>query len=234
MTLFLKMTKEEQTQALVEFAQKTRSIRKYKDEMIDASLRWAAVKATSRLVLMCMKIDKWDAADKRLHAFFRLVDKLEEVQPSQAQRDAWDLDSYVACMTKNRCVVQEILLEAEIFGTRKRVWVLKPGKDKSEQTYAFLQRIMLSQQQYEKLGPDYLALNVYYQIEVIEMCISYLVDLGCTDEDVNNGVELGKSFEILDKQLALGFTIWRARSKPTHSAMSNFPSYSTWWALSSE
>jgi len=216
MTLFLKMTKEEQTQAVVDFAQKTRSIRKYKDEMRDASLRWAAVHATSRLVLMCMNIDDWGGANDRLHAFFQLIDRLEDVQPSQAQRDEWGLDRYVESMTKNRCVVQEILLEAEIFATRQRVYVLKPGKNKSEQTYALLERIMLSQQQYAALGPDFLALNVHSRIQVIDTCISFLVDLGCTKEDVNHGVQLGKTFEILDKQLALGFTIFE-------SAVENYP-----------
>lgn len=216
MTLFLKMTKEQQTQAVVDFAQHTRPIRKYKDEMRDASLRWAAVQATSRLVLMCLNIDDWGGANDRLHAFFQLVDRLEKVEPSQAQRDEWGLDSHVESMTKNRCMVQEILLEAEIFATRKRVYALKPGKNKSQQTYALLERIMLSQKQYEALGPDFLASNVHSRIEMINTCISFLVDLGCTHKDVNHGVQLGKTFEILDKQLALGFTIFE-------SAVENYP-----------
>jgi len=78
------------------------------------SLRWAAVSATARLVMMYMTINDWGAADERLHAFFRLVKRLEELEPTQAQRDKWGLDSYVTTMTKNHCVVEEILLEAEI------------------------------------------------------------------------------------------------------------------------
>ena len=34
------------------------------------------------------------------------------------------------------------------------------------------------------------------------------MDLGCTDEDVGNGVELYKTFGMLDSQLALGFSIF--------------------------
>jgi len=69
-------------------------------------------------------------------------------------------------------------------------------------------RIMYSQQHYAKLGPDYIENNVHCQIEQIGLCISFLVDLGCTDEDVGNGVELYKTFGMLDSQLALGFSIF--------------------------
>jgi len=149
--LFVKMTKTEQEQTVVKFADATRSTRKYK--MSDMSLRWAAVSTTARLAMMYMVVDDWNAADKRLRAFFRLVKRVEELEPSEAHRDEWEFDSYNTTMTQNRCVVEEILLEAEIFVTRKRVWELEPGMDKSKQTYALIQRIMLSQAQYEILAP---------------------------------------------------------------------------------
>jgi len=208
MDLFLKMTKEEQKVAVGNFAKATHSTRKYQDTMTDVSLRWAAVSATSRLVMMSMSIDDWTSADTRLRAFFRLVNLLEVVKPTQAQRDEWGLENYVSCMIKNQRVVEEILLEADIFLTRKRVWQLKPGKHKSEQTYALVQRIMYSQRHYVKLGGDFVEMNVYSRIEQIDLCISFLVDLGCTDEDVGNGVELYKTFGMLDSQLALGFSIF--------------------------
>ena len=207
MDLFLKMTTEAQSEAIVKFAAATRPVRKYKKEMTDASLRWAAISATSRLVLMYMSVDDWHAADKCLRAFFRLVKKFEMVESSQTQRDKWGLDSQVENMTKNRCVVQEILLEAEVFATRKRVWELEPGLDKSQQTYALVQRIMLSQQQYAKLGPEYVQMNTFCRIDMIIICVCFLVDLGCTEDAVDNGVELDKTFAFLDNQVALGFTI---------------------------
>ena len=204
--LFMKKSKKEQEQTVVKFAEATRSTRKYKQS--DVSLRWAAASTTARLVMMYMVTDDWNAADKCLRAFFRLVERVEELEPSQAQRDAWDFDSYVKSMAQNRCVVEEILLEAEIFVTRKRVWELEPGLHKSEQTYALMQRIMLSQAQFVKFGPDYIEMNVFSRIEQVTTCISFLVDLGCTDADVDNGVDLAKSFEIMDNQLALAFSIF--------------------------
>jgi len=203
--LFLKMTKTVQEQTIVKFAEATRSTRKYKTS--DVSLRWAAASTTARLAMMYMVLDDWDAAEKRLRAFFRLVKRVEELEPSEAQRDEWEFDSYVTTMTQNRCVVEEILLEAEILVTRKRVWELEPGRNKSEQTYAFIQRIILSQAQYAKFGPDYIEKNVFCRIQQICMCVGFLVDLGCMDADVENGVELGSSFEIMDNQLALAFSI---------------------------
>jgi len=111
-------------------------------------------------------------------------------------------------MTKNWRVVKEILLEADILATRKLVFQLEPGKHKSKQTYALVLRIMYSQQHYAKLGPDYMEMNVHCRIQQIDLCISFLVDLGCTDEDFGNGVELYKTFGMLDSQLALGFSIF--------------------------
>jgi len=207
MVLFLKMTTEQQEEAVIKFAQATRSIRKYTEEMKDVSLRWAAVSATARLVMMYMNIKDWGAADERLHAFFRLVKRLEEVEPSQAQRDKWGLDSYVTTMTKNHCVVEEILLQAEIFTSCKRVSQLEPGKNKSEKTYVFIQNIIRSQEGYAKLGPDYIEMNVSCRIKQIFMCVISLMDLGCTDADIENGVDLSKSFGIMENQFALAFTI---------------------------
>ena len=51
-----------------------------------------------------MVLDDWDAADKRLRAFFRLVKRVEELEPSEAQRDEWEFDSDVTTMTQNRSV----------------------------------------------------------------------------------------------------------------------------------
>jgi len=203
--LFRKMTKAAQEQTIVKFTEATRSTRKYK--MSDVSLRWAAASTTARLAMMCMVLDDWDGADRRLRAFFRLVKRVEELEPSEAQRDEWDFDSYVTTMTQNRSVVEEILLEAEIFVTRKRVWDLEPGRNKSEQTYAFLERVIFSQALYAKLGPDYIEMNVSCRIRLICTCVAFLVDLGCTDADVENGVELSRSFEMMDNQLALAFAI---------------------------
>jgi len=209
MSLFVQMTKDEQKVAILKFAKATHSNRNYDaDTNTDVSLRWAAVSATSRLVLMSMKIDDWSSADTRLRAFFRLVKLLEVLKPTQAQRDEWHFESYVTSMTKNWRVVKEILLEADILATRKRVFQLEPGKHKSEQTYALVLRIMYSQQHYAKIGPDYMEMNVHCRIKQIDLCISFLVDLGCTDEDVGNGVELYKTFGMLDSQLALGFSIF--------------------------
>jgi hypothetical protein len=52
-----------------------------------------------------MVLDDWDAADKRLRAFFRLVKRVEELEPSEAQRDEWEFDSDVtiAAWWKNFC-----------------------------------------------------------------------------------------------------------------------------------
>jgi len=209
MGLFVKMTKDEQKVAILKFAKATHSNRNYDaNTNTDVSLRWAAVSATSRLAMMSMKIDDWSSADTRLRAFFRLVKLLEVAEPTQAQRDEWHLESYVTSMTKNWHVVEEILLEADILATRKLVFQLEPGKHKSEQTYALVLRIMYSQQHYAKLGADYIEMNVHSRIEQIDLCISFLVDLGCTDEDVDNGVELYKTFGMLDSQLALGFSIF--------------------------
>jgi len=213
MGLFVKMTAAEKEEAVVKFSNATRSVRKYKDEMIDVSLRWAAVSATTRLALMKMVMNDWEGADTQVRAFFRLVERLEQIHPSQAQRDEWRLDNSVVSMTKNRCVVQEVLLKADIFVTQKRVWDLEPGKHKSEQTYALVQRIMLSQRHYVKLGPEYVEMNVYCRIQMVDMCMTFLVDLGCKHEDVENGVELYKSFGMLDNQLALGFAIFDSAVK---------------------
>ena len=210
MSLFVKMTPQAQEETIVKFAETTRSMRKYNDKMTDVLLRWAAVRATTRLVMMSMVLNDCEGADTRLRAFFRLVQRLEHVHPSQEQRDEWGLDRFVTSMTKNRCVVQEVLLKAEIFATRKRVWQLEPGKHKSEQTYALFQSIMLSQRHYVKLGADYAEMNVYSRIQAIDMCMSFLIDLGYEDEDVDNGVELYKSFGMLDNQLALGFAIFES------------------------
>jgi hypothetical protein len=117
-----------------------------------------------------MVLDDWDAADKRLRAFFRLVKRVEELEPSEAQRDEWEFDSDVTTMTQNRSVVEEFLLEAEIFVTRTRVWELEPGRNKSEQTYAFLERVIFSQAHYAELGPDYIEMNVLCWIRQIKGC----------------------------------------------------------------
>jgi len=207
MDLFLKMTPEAQSKAIVKFAAATRPVRKYKKVMTDASLRWAAISETSRLVLMHMSVDDWHAADKCLRAFFRLVKKFDMVESSQTQRDTWGLYSHIENMTKNRCVVREILLEAEVVVTRKHVWLLAPGPDKSQQTYALAQRIMLTQQHYAKLGRNYEQMNMFSRIETIILCVCALVDLGCTKDAVDNGVELNKTFALLDYQVALGFTV---------------------------
>ena len=214
MARFLNMTKEEQVKALILFAEATRSARKYK--LSDILLRWAAVSTTARLAMMHMAVDDWDTAHRSLRAFFRLASKLEALEPSEAQRDQWDFDNYISTMTANMALVEEVLLDGEIWATRKRVWKLEPGKHKSQQTYALLQRIMLSQAQYSKLGPDYVETNVEYRIQQVTMCVSFLVDLGCTDADVDNGVDIGKTFEIMDSQLALAFSI-------LDSALENYP-----------
>jgi len=207
MARFMKISQPDQEKAVVKFAEATESIRHYKEKMVDASLRWAAVSATSRLVLMYIYINDWDGAHNRLCAFVRLVERLNNVKPSPAQCEEWGFDIYVSTMAKNHCVVREMLLEAEVITTRKRVWILEPGNDKSEQTYALVERIMLSQEEFVKLGPIHIEMNVYCRIEMILLCISFLVDLDCTKDAIDNGVVLDKTFRMLDYQVALGFTI---------------------------
>jgi len=214
MALFVKMTKEEKAQAIVLFAEATRSARKYK--LSDISLRWAAVSTTARLAMMLMAVDDWDAAHRTLRAFFSLVSRVEALEPSEAQRDQWDFDNYISTMTKNMALVEDVLLQSEILVIHKRVWELEPGKHKSQQTYALAQRIMLWQAQYSKLDPAYIKMNVECRIEQVVMCVSVLVDLGCTDADVDNGVDTIKSFEIMDNQLALAFSI-------LDNALQNYP-----------
>ena len=214
MALFVKMTKEEKAQAIVLFAEATRSARKYK--LSDISLRWAAVSTTARLAMMLMAVDEWDAAHRTLRAFFSLVSRVEALEPSEAQRDQWDFDNYISTMTKNMALVEQVFLQSEILVTRKRLWELEPGKHKSQQTYALAQRIMLWQEQYSKLDPAYIKMNVECRIEQVVMCVSVLVDLGCTDADVDNGVDTIKSFEIMDNQLALAFSI-------LDNALQNYP-----------
>lgn len=207
MALFVKMSKPDQEKAVVKFAKATKSIRHYTETMVDSSLRWAAVSVTTRLVLMDIYINNWDRAHKRLCAFFRLVERLQCVEPSPAQCEEWGLDIYVSTMAQNHCVVREMLLEAEFEITSKRVWILEPGHNKSEQTYALVERVMLSQKEFVKLGPHHVEMNVYYRIEMIVLCISLLVDLDCTKDAIDNGVVLDKTFRMLDYQVALGFTI---------------------------
>jgi len=214
MEFFVKMTKNVQERTLVKFAEATRSTRKYR--MGDVSLRWTAASTTARLAMMYMVVDDWDAAYSRFRAFFRLVARVEALNPSEAQRDEWDFESYVATMTQNFSLVEEILLEAEIRVTQKRVWDLKPGKDKSDQTYAMVERIVLSQAQYARLGSDYIEMNVFCRIIQIGMCVSFLVDLGFRDADIENGVEPHKSLEIMDSQLELAFSI-------LDNALENYP-----------
>ena len=214
MGLFVQMTQDEQKVAILKFAKATHSQRNYDaDTNTDVELRWDAVCATSRLVLMSMKIIDWGSADTRLRAFFRLVKLLEVVKPTQAQRYEWNLESHVTSMTQNRRVVEEMLMEADILATRNHVFQLEPGKQKSEQTYALVLRIMYSQQHYVKLGADFIEMNVYGRIDLVHLCISFLVDLGCTQEDVGNGVELYKTFGMLDSQLTLSSSIFRSARK---------------------
>jgi hypothetical protein len=200
METFLAGTADDRHACIKKVAKDSKAARKTSSGMQDVERRWAAVFATSRLVILCMANNEFVPARNHVTEFFRLWKLFEVLECSQEQRNIWEVDCHLICMTKNQCVLDAMLLDTENLDTRRRVWALPPGPEKTAQSYALIASVEASQAMYHTLGKDFVHLNFAGRVFMIFTCIYFLVDLGT---NVADGVILSKTFRLLDKQMQL-------------------------------
>jgi len=200
MQTFTAGTADERHACIKKVAKDSKAARKSTSGMNDVTRRWAAVFATSRLVILCMANNEFVPARKHVGEFFRLWNLFEVLECSQEQRNIWEVDCHLICMQKNQCVLDAMMLDTENLDTRMRVWALPPGQDKTAQTYALIANVEASQAMYKTLGKDFVHLNFAGRVFMIFTCLYLLVDLGT---DTTDGIILAKSFALLDRQMVL-------------------------------
>ena len=199
MKKFNAATADERHALIKKVAKDSKSARKRTSGMNDVTQRWAAAFATSRLVILCMTNNEFVPARTHLNEFFRLWKLFEVLECTEEQRDTWQTDCHFACMQKNQCVLDLMLLDAENLDTRLRVYKLPKGPDKTKQAYDLVTSIEASQALHTSLGEDFKSINFGGRIFMVFASLYILLEIGC---DTANGIIFEKSFGMLDRQMA--------------------------------
>jgi len=159
---------------------------------------WLRCMATSGLVVTQMRNNAPFMAKKSLVEFFRLLATFRGMPSTKQERNLWQVQSHVTCMTNNRFAVDQMLLNAENEAMRTRMDGMHDSPEKIKLAYDLMQNIELEQATYAPLGPDFMRSNLIFCIEVCVQAVHMLLRLG---EPVPDGVDGPKRLKLMQTQL---------------------------------
>ena len=197
------MTPSAREQEMHHFAAATKKSRKKRgsgvqrpDTAVDV---WLRCMATSGLVVTQMRNNAPFMAKKSLVEFFRLLATFKGMASTKQERNLWQVDSHVTCMTNNRYAVDQMLLNAENEAMRTRMDGMQNCPEKCKLAYDLVQNIELEQATYAPLGPDFMRSNMIFCVEVCVQAVHMLLRLG---EVAPDGVDGPKRLKLMQTQLS--------------------------------